>query len=158
MLTIHFYKEYVMDFQQGYIGVNKQGLEYEVLDGRVSKKTKIRFSIDSQEVVTTKAYLRRGLPMHPTYGKILVGDTFVNKQGLSYKVISKGEGNYWLIQFEDGTDRFFLLDNRDGSIEEIQDTIEELVVACGCKVIILDPLQDILDGLSNEEQAVLWND
>ena len=91
-----------MDFQQGYIGVNKQGLEYEVLDGRVSKKTKIRFSLDGQEVVTTKAYLRRGLPMHPTYGKILVGDTFVNKQGLSYKVISKGEGNYWLIQFEDG--------------------------------------------------------
>src|SRR5574343_949626 len=93
-----------MDFQQGYIGVNKQGLEYEVLDGRVSKKTKIRFSLDGQEVVTTKAYLRRGLPMHPTYGKILVGDTFVNKQGLSYKVISKGEGNYWWIQFEDGVE------------------------------------------------------
>ena len=50
--------------------------------------------------------------------------------------------------------RFFLLDNRDGSVEEIQDTIEELVVACGCKVIILDPLQDLLDGLSNEEQSV----
>jgi uncharacterized Zn finger protein (UPF0148 family) len=54
----------------------------------------------------------------------------------------------------DGSDRFYLLDNRDGTVEEIQDTIEELVVACGCKVIILDPLQDILDGLSNEEQAV----
>lgn len=55
---------------------------------------------------------------------------------------------------ENGNDRFYLLDNRDGSIEEIQDTIEELVVACGCKVIIIDPLQDVLDGLSNEEQAV----
>ena len=54
----------------------------------------------------------------------------------------------------DGSDRFFLLDNRDGSVEEIQSTIEELVVSCGCKVIILDPLQDCLDGLSNEEQAV----
>ena len=50
--------------------------------------------------------------------------------------------------------RFYLLDNRDGSVEEIQDTIEELVVSCGCKVIILDPLQDLLDGLSNEEQSV----
>ena len=59
-----------------------------------------------------------------------------------------------LMYNEDGSDRFYLLDNRDGSVEEIQDTIEELVVACGCKVIILDPLQDILDGLSNEEQAV----
>ena len=52
-----------------------------------------------------------------------------------------------------GEDRFYLLDNRDGTVEEIQDTIEELVVSCGCKVIILDPLQDILDGLSNDEQA-----
>ena len=59
-----------------------------------------------------------------------------------------------LMYKEDGSDRFFLLDNRDGSIEEIQNTIEELVVSCGCKVIILDPLQDLLDGLSNEEQAL----
>jgi replicative DNA helicase len=55
---------------------------------------------------------------------------------------------------EDEQHRFYLLDNRDGSIEEIQETIEELVVACGCKIIILDPIQDILDGLSNDEQAV----
>lgn len=55
---------------------------------------------------------------------------------------------------EDGSERFYLLDNRDGSVEEIQNTIEELVVACGCKVIICDPLQDILEGLSNEEQAL----
>lgn len=57
--------------------------------------------------------------------------------------------------FKNGDEpRFYLLDNRDGSIEEIQDTVEELVVACGCKIIVLDPLQDILDGLTNEEQAV----
>lgn len=59
-----------------------------------------------------------------------------------------------LMMKPDGSDRFFLLDNRDGSIEEIQDTIEELVVACNCKVIILDPLQDVLDGLTNEEQSL----
>lgn len=55
---------------------------------------------------------------------------------------------------ETDTDRFYLLDNRDGSVEEIQDTIEELVVSCGCKIIVLDPLQDIIDGLSIDEQAV----
>ena len=55
---------------------------------------------------------------------------------------------------EDGQHRFYLLDNRDGSIEEIQDTVEELVVSCGCRIIVLDPLQDILDGLSNEDQAL----
>lgn len=51
-------------------------------------------------------------------------------------------------------DRFYVLDNRDGSVEEIQETVEQLVIACGCKLIVLDPLQDVLDGLSNEEQAV----
>jgi twinkle protein len=57
--------------------------------------------------------------------------------------------------FFDGEEhRFYLLDNRDGSIEEIQDTIEELVISCGCKIVVLDPLQDILDGLTNEEQAL----
>lgn len=54
----------------------------------------------------------------------------------------------------EGQHRFYLLDNRDGSVEEIQDTVEELVVACGCKIVVLDPLQDILDGLSIDEQAV----
>lgn len=55
---------------------------------------------------------------------------------------------------EDGSPRFYLLDNRDGSVEDIQSAIEELVVSCGVKIIILDPLQDVLDGLSNEEQAL----
>jgi twinkle protein len=56
--------------------------------------------------------------------------------------------------FNDDQHRFYLLDNRDGSVEEIQDTIEELIISCGAKIIVLDPLQDILDGLSNEEQSV----
>lgn len=59
-----------------------------------------------------------------------------------------------LMVDEQGNARFYLLDNRDGTVEEIQETIEELVVACGAKVIVLDVLQDVLDGLSNEEQAV----
>jgi twinkle protein len=65
----------------------------------------------------------------------------------------KEQSNILMLN-ESGDDRFYLLDNRDGTIEEIQDTVEELVVSCNCKVIILDPLQDILDGLSNEEQAL----
>jgi KaiC/GvpD/RAD55 family RecA-like ATPase/uncharacterized Zn finger protein (UPF0148 family) len=59
-----------------------------------------------------------------------------------------------LFYNEEGQHRFFLLDNRDGSIEEIQDTVEELVVSCGCRIIVLDPLQDILDGLGIDEQAL----
>lgn len=59
-----------------------------------------------------------------------------------------------LFYNSDGQHRFYLLDNRDGTIDEIQDTVEELVVSCGCRIIVLDPLQDILDGLSNEDQAL----
>jgi KaiC/GvpD/RAD55 family RecA-like ATPase len=59
-----------------------------------------------------------------------------------------------LFYNEEGQHRFYLLDNRDGSIEEIQDTVEELVVSCGCRIVVLDPLQDILDGLSIDEQAL----
>ena len=59
-----------------------------------------------------------------------------------------------LFYNEEGQHRFFLLDNRDGSIEEIQDTVEELVVSCGCRIIVLDPLQDILDGLGDRKSVV----
>lgn len=59
-----------------------------------------------------------------------------------------------LFKKEDGSPRWFLVDDRDGSLKDLQKTVEELVIACGCRVIILDPLQDILDGLSNEDQAV----
>lgn len=82
----------------------------------------------------------------------LIGDTNEKLDFLrSDKIKEKAKE---LMIKEDGNDRFFLLDNRDGTVEEIQSTIEELVISCGCKVIILDPLQDCLDGLSNEEQAV----
>ena len=55
---------------------------------------------------------------------------------------------------EDGTPRFYIVEERDGSLDSLKEQIMQLVIACDCKVIILDPLQDILDGLSNEDQAV----
>ena len=54
---------------------------------------------------------------------------------------------------EHGNDRFMLIDERDGSVEVLQDKIEELIISCGCKVIILDPLSDIMDSLTVDEQA-----
>jgi hypothetical protein len=55
---------------------------------------------------------------------------------------------------EDGSHRFYLVDDRDGSLEELKAVVEQLIIACGCKIIVLDPLQDILDGMTNEEQAL----
>jgi archaellum biogenesis ATPase FlaH len=55
---------------------------------------------------------------------------------------------------EDGSQRFLLVEDRDGGIDSMKSKIEELIIACGCQLIILDPLQDLLDGLSTEEQSV----
>jgi hypothetical protein len=67
----------------------------------------------------------------------------------------------WVIEKErelwfndDGTDRWHCIDERDGGLDSVKSLIMELIISCGCKVIIIDPLQDLLDGLPNEEQAV----
>lgn len=59
-----------------------------------------------------------------------------------------------LFYREDGTHRWHLVDDRDGSLEELKAVVEQLIIACDCKLIVLDPLQDILDGLDNEQQAL----
>lgn len=59
-----------------------------------------------------------------------------------------------LLKDTNGDPRFYLLDNRDASVQEIQDTIEELVISCGCRVIVIDVLQDIIASLPNEEQEM----
>lgn len=59
-----------------------------------------------------------------------------------------------LLKLPDGTDRFHLIEDRDGGLESIKELIMELIVSCGCMVICIDPLQDLMDGLPNEEQAV----
>lgn len=59
-----------------------------------------------------------------------------------------------LFKLPDGTDRFHLIEDRDGGLESIKALILELIVACECKVICIDPLQDLMDGLTNEVQAV----
>lgn len=59
-----------------------------------------------------------------------------------------------LFYREDGSHRWHLVDDRDGSIEDLKKVVERLVIECECQVIVLDPIQDILDGLTNEEQAM----
>lgn len=54
---------------------------------------------------------------------------------------------------EEGDSRWYLVDEREGSIENLKQQIKQLVISCGCKVVILDPLQDVLDSSTNEEQA-----
>lgn len=55
---------------------------------------------------------------------------------------------------EDGSPRFFLVDDRDGTVEQIQETIEQMVIASGVKIVVIDVLQDLIEGMSNEDQAL----
>jgi archaellum biogenesis ATPase FlaH len=54
---------------------------------------------------------------------------------------------------EDGSHRWYVVDERDGGVESLKKQVEELVIACECKVILLDPIQDIFEGMSTDEQA-----
>lgn len=61
-----------------------------------------------------------------------------------------------LFLTETGEHRFYLVDDRDGGVENIKDAIENLVIGCGCKVIILDPVNDVIGTLPNEEQESFY--
>jgi preprotein translocase subunit YajC len=92
-------------FIKGYRGVNKQGLGYEVVDDRLAKKTKIRFDLDGAEVVTTRAYLRIGLPAHPTYGKPQIGDLYKDNKGNTIELVAKEGTTTWRIRWhKDGAE------------------------------------------------------
>lgn len=53
-----------------------------------------------------------------------------------------------------GERRFYLLDDRDGDLKTLKSKIEQMIVQYQCKFLIIDPLQDALDGYSNEDQSV----
>lgn len=62
-----------------------------------------------------------------------------------------------LFWTETGEHRFYLVDDRDGGVENVKDAIENLIIGCGCKVIILDPVNDVIGTLSNEEQETFYS-
>ena len=64
------------------------------------------------------------------------------------------EKSHELFYHEDGSHRWMLVDERDGTLNDLKETIMKLVVESDCMVICIDPLQDILDGLSLEDQSV----
>lgn len=53
---------------------------------------------------------------------------------------------------EDGEARFVILDEREGDLEEVKRQCERLVNKYGCQVLIIDPIQDLFEGVSMDEQ------
>lgn len=58
-----------------------------------------------------------------------------------------------LFRNEDGSHRFHIIEDRDGTLDSIKELISQLVIECEARIIIIDPIQDVLDGTSNEEQS-----
>lgn len=58
-----------------------------------------------------------------------------------------------LFMNEDGTNRFMVLDERDFSLEVMEEKILEMIKVAGCQIIILDPVSDLFENLPHEAAA-----
>jgi archaellum biogenesis ATPase FlaH len=63
-----------------------------------------------------------------------------------------------LCFYPDGTPRFYLIDNRDKSIKELEDQMEKLNKKHGSKLFVIDVLTDLLRGSSEDhsEDHMNW--
>ena len=61
-----------------------------------------------------------------------------------------------LFQHEDGSPRFYLIDDR-GDFGGLRDRIEELVISCNVQLIVLDPLSDAMAGMAIDEQELFMS-
>lgn len=89
-----------MDFTTGFVGTNKEGLEYEIIDAKRMHSIRIRFKLDNAEVTTTNTYLKQGLPLHPTLNKYFVGKQYKDRDGndfILHERLSYDSG--WRIKF-----------------------------------------------------------
>jgi len=91
-----------MSYFTGEKGTNKQGLDFEVSNYVNAKNIYIRFAVDGVEVKTTRAYLIKGLPNHPTHGKPKEGDVYKDSTGETFKLVERDySGNHnWFIEWE----------------------------------------------------------
>lgn len=55
------------------------------------------------------------------------------------------EAAHKLFKRDDGTSRLFLLDDR-GDYSRLQEQVEELIVSCGCKIIVIDVVSDVFSS------------
>lgn len=67
---------------------------------------------------------------------------------------SQKDFNRELFINEDGSPRFYFMEELDGDVSRIQELILTMILQCNCKVIVIDPLQDLFAGLSNEDQEI----
>jgi len=61
-------------------------------------------------------------------------------------------------QKEDGSDRFFVYDNRGSNIEDTKESILEMIIHLGVTLLIFDPFSDLTQGmdLGAQEELLSW--
>lgn len=89
--------------QEGYIGVNKQGLDFKVIRKIAPNKWEIEFLEDGARSERESRDIKEGAVRHPTMGKIHEGMEFTCKSG-KFKVVAVKSANEVLIRFEDGSE------------------------------------------------------
>lgn len=57
-----------------------------------------------------------------------------------------------LFADDTGNPRFYLMEDRGSQVSELQDLVEKMIIELECKVIVIDPLQDLMAGLNLEAQ------
>lgn len=62
-----------------------------------------------------------------------------------------------LFKTEDGSPAFYLIDDR-GDFDSIEKKIEELIIACGVQIIVIDVLSDVFagEGIDFQEKFMKW--
>ena len=74
-------------YHVGFDYINKQGCKATIVEYVNNKNILVKFD-DSEELVkATGLSIRDGYPMHPTLGKVKVGDTFPCKDGDTVEVL-----------------------------------------------------------------------
>jgi len=58
-----------------------------------------------------------------------------------------------LREHDNGEPRYVLLDGREGSLDEVRKQIDKLIKKYECKFIVIDPINDLFEGVSLEEQT-----
>ena len=62
-----------------------------------------------------------------------------------------------LFWTETGEHRFYLVDDRDSGADNVKEAIENLIISCDCKVIVLDPTHDVIGSLPLDEQENFYS-
>lgn len=101
----------------GYEFTNKQGLAARVIAYRGRKDIDIMFEDGAVVEKTTGSYIAKGLPMHPTLGKIQAGDKFPCANGDTVEVIEYKTSSKILCRWlSDGAEKWTLAETLRGGV------------------------------------------